>query len=142
MTHRTLRSRIDTWLVIVLCLSLGLMLYQSIAVYSTSPTASLINLGMLAFLLVLGRLVGYPCEYTLTPTHLLIRFGAVRQRIAYTEITAVEPSRSLWASPALSLQRVKIRYAGRFVLVSPKDRAHFIAELRQRVEVARSSVTA
>lgn len=133
MTHLTFSSRIDAWLVVVLSLTIGLMLYQSISVYSTSPTDTLIGLGVLAFLLGLARLTSYPCEYTLTPTELVIRFGVIRQRIPYGQITSIASSRSLWAAPALSLQRVKISYGGRFVLVSPKDRAQFMAALGQRV---------
>jgi hypothetical protein len=133
MTNPTFPSRVDAWLAGLVIVTVGLALFQAISVYSRSPTESLISLGVIAFLLVLGRLVGYPCEYTLTPTHLLIRFGVLQRRIAYDEITSVEPSCSVWSAPALSLRRVKVSYAGGFQLVSPKDREHFIASLRQRL---------
>jgi hypothetical protein len=137
MTSITFRSRIDAWLACVLILVAGLLLVQAIRIYPLSPAGSLPYLGLLAFMLVLGGLVGYPCEYTLTPDHLLIRSGCVRQRIAYADITAVEPSGSLWAAPALSLRRVKVSRAGGFYLVSPRDRELFIRTLRERMTAAR-----
>lgn len=132
----TFRSRVDAWLVVVVSAAFGLLLVQAILAYSRSPGESFLVLGLLVFLLVLMRLIAYPCEYTLATTHLLIRFGVVQLRIDYAEITSVEPSRSLWSAPALSLRRVKVRYAGRFLLVSPADRERFIALLRERVAAA------
>lgn len=133
MSNPTYPSRIDTWLTVVVGLTLGLQLFYGAEAYARGSEETLMHFGMLALILVLGRVLGYPCEYTLTPNHLLIRSGMIRLRIAYGEITAVEPSRSLWSAPALSLQRVKISYGRRFQLVSPKDREQFMLQLRARV---------
>lgn len=77
----------------------------------------------------------------LSATQLVIRSGLVRWRIAYADITGVEPSRSLWSAPALSLRRVGVRYAGRFQLVSPRDRERFITALNGRVRAVRRQAT-
>lgn len=133
MSDVIFRSRVDTWLVVVVASALGFVFLQAVIVLPESPTDGFLSLMLLAFLLALMRLVGYPCEYTLTSTHLVIRFGVIRRRISYAEITSVEPSRSLWSAPALSLRRVKVSYAGGFQLVSPVDREQFIALLQGRI---------
>lgn len=142
MSDVTFRSRVDAWLVITVTAALVLVLLQGILAYSRSPGESFLVMGLLACLLLLMRLIAYPCEYTLASTHLLIRFGVVRVRIAYADVTSVEPSHSLWSAPALSLHRVKVRYAGRFLLISPVDRERFITLLRERVAAAHVSTIA
>ncbi|HRP29219.1 MAG TPA: PH domain-containing protein [Burkholderiaceae bacterium] len=71
--------------------------------------------------------------YELADGHLLVRCGPFRTRIALDQIRSVKPSRSLASAPALSLDRLAIAY-GRFgtVLISPRDKAGFIAALRQQ----------
>ena len=81
-----------------------------------------------------------PCRYTLAKDHLVVRTGIVRWRIAYTDVTDIAPSREIWAAPAMSLQRVKIRYgSGRSMLISPRERERFIAELGRRVQASKIS---
>lgn len=133
------RSRVDAWLVAAVALAPGFLLVDAISAYPESPRETLSGLAMLALLAALGAIFGYPCTYTLASTHLLIRSGAFRQRIAYADVTSVEPSRSAWAAPALSLRRVRIVHAGRVQLVSPREREAFIEALRERVQDARSA---
>lgn len=138
MNNVTYPSRVDTWLVLVLLCAVGLVLFQALSLYPRSPSESLLSLGTLVAMFILGLLIGYPCEYTLTEAHLVVRSGLIRRRIPYSEITGVEPSRSLWSAPALSLRRVKVSYAGRFQLVSPKEREQFIQALTGRVSASGS----
>jgi len=134
MQDVTFRSKVDAWLVALVLASIGLTLFQAGRLLTVAPRESLLGLAIVAVTIVLIALLSVPCTYTLTATHLVVRSGIVRLRIAYGDISAVARSRSLWAGPALSLQRVKVSYAGRFVLVSPKDRDRFIDELQQRVD--------
>lgn len=141
MSDETYPSRIDAWLVVVLAGTIGIVLAEAASTYSRSPSESLISVAVLAATLLLCALIGYPCEYTLTDRQLIVRSGLVRRRIAYRDITAVEPSGSLWAAPALSLRRVKVSFAGRFQLVSPRERERFIHDLQRRVSAASSHQT-
>lgn len=136
MSDVTYPSRIDAWLVTLIAGTIGVVLTQAVWAYPHSPSESLFALGVLAATLLFSTLIGYPCEYTLTDTQLVIRSGLVRLRIAYRDITAIEPSRSPWAAPALSLRRVKVSFSGRFQLVSPRERERFIDDLRRRVIAA------
>lgn len=137
MSDVTYPSHIDAWLVVLVAGTIGVVLASAFAAYPHSPAESLMALGVLAATLLFSGLVGYPCEYTLAESQLVIRSGLFRQRIPYRDITAIEPSRSPWAAPALSLRRVKVRFSGRFQLVSPRERQRFIEDLQRRVDAAK-----
>jgi hypothetical protein len=77
-------------------------------------------------------------RYTLTDEFLLIRCGPSSWAIALDEITHIEVTRSLSSSPALSLDRLAIRYGGRELLISPADKARFMLALKKRLR-ARSA---
>jgi len=129
----TFPSRVDAWLAMLVLGSLGLTVYQAWALHATAPQESLLAAGIALGVFVLVLALTWPCNYTLTDTHLVVRAGIVRHRIAYRDITSAQPSRSLWAGPALSLRRVRVTYAGRFVLISPRERKRFIEELQRRI---------
>jgi len=133
-------SRIDRWLVLVVVAVIALMLADAWALRVVAPRESLLvavaMIGAVALLLALS----WPCTYTLTDSQLVIRSGLMRLRIAYDDITGVEFSRSLWAGPALSLRRVKVRFAGRFILLSPADRERFIEDLERRAALPKPSL--
>ncbi len=134
MPNPTYPSRIDAWLIVLTLAVVGVLVWRAIR----APADALASLGVIGLMLGIGLATSFPCTYTLTGTHLVIRSGLFRQRIAYRDITAVAMSRSVWAAPALSLDRVRIDYAGRFQLVSPRQREDFMAELRRRVDDARA----
>jgi len=125
------RSRIDSWLVVVLAAGLILSLVSLV------PTLGIALAVLLELLVVLVlALLMWPCEYRLEPDRLSIRSGLLNWRLRYGDILSAEPSFDPTAAPALSLRRVKIRTTGRTFLVSPYDREGFIAALMQRVDQA------
>ena len=73
-------------------------------------------------------------HYVLTPTDLLIRYPLMNRKIPLTEIYEVFPTDNAINSPALSLDRLHIRYRShRFgVLISPPDKQVFIQDLLSR----------
>ncbi|HUJ15748.1 MAG TPA: PH domain-containing protein [Thermoanaerobaculia bacterium] len=68
--------------------------------------------------------------YVIEGDTLLIRSGIVRWRIAIREIRSVTPTRSAISSPALSLDRLRIDYGRKRILISPANRDRFIEMLR------------
>ena len=127
-------SRIDLWLLLVLAGSalvvlwaLGRTLLQGDATaIAISLVGILVGAGLPLWILLDTR-------YEIADGHLLVRCGPLRRRIALDQIRSVKPSRSMVSSPALSLDRVSIAH-GRSgaVLISPKDKAGFIAALQQQ----------
>ena len=56
--------------------------------------------------------------------------GPFRWRVPIDAITAITPTRSALSSPALSLDRLRIEYGERAILVSPIYKEGFVRALR------------
>lgn len=64
---------------------------------------------------------------------LVARSGPFSWRIPLKEISTARESNSLRSGPALSMDRIEIAYGkGRIMLISPADKAGFLAALRRR----------
>ena len=71
-------------------------------------------------------------NYRVESGNLRVRCGPFSWTIPLDQIESVQPSRSVLSSPALSLDRLRIRYGnGRSVLVSPRDKEAFLAAIGQ-----------
>lgn len=90
-----------------------------------------------AFILILAELFFF--ESVLRSTYyeidggtLVIRSSMLTWRVPIAEIRAITPTRSALSSPALSLDRLRIEYGRKSILVSPEDRHRFIEMLRSK----------
>ena len=126
-----LRSRIDGWLAGILLSSIALLvagLWEAHAQDGPLPVALALPILLLGAGLPLWILAG--THYTFVGEELIVRSGPFRWRIPLREIRSVTPTRDMLASPALSLDRLRIDYgAGRAVMVSPADKDAFLREL-------------
>jgi hypothetical protein len=72
-------------------------------------------------------------RYTLDVTSLGVRSGPFSWVIPLRDIRAISRTRDPRTAPALSLQRLRIDYGdGRSIMISPREEAQFLAELRAR----------
>ncbi|MDX1562212.1 MAG: PH domain-containing protein [Gammaproteobacteria bacterium] len=71
-------------------------------------------------------------RYFMSDDTLRIRCGPFKWRIPIAAITSVEPVRSVLSAPALSLDRLRIDYSGRSVMISPEPRGEFLRQLEHR----------
>jgi hypothetical protein len=63
----------------------------------------------------------------------VVRAGPFRWQVPLETLRSIRPTRSPLSSPALSLDRLELRYGqGRVLLISPADGARFVAELSAR----------
>ena len=126
-----LRSKIDGWLAAVLLLSIALLvagLWTAHAQDGPLPVALALPILLLGAGLPLWILAG--THYTFVGDALVVRCGPFRWRIPLREIRSVTPTRDMLASPALSLDRLRIDYGvGRTVMVSPADKDAFLRAL-------------
>jgi hypothetical protein len=68
--------------------------------------------------------------YVIEGDMLIIRSSFLTWRLPIHEIRSLTPTRSALSSPALSLDRLRIDYGRKSILVSPAERERFVAMLR------------
>jgi hypothetical protein len=133
------RSKVDIWLVIVL-VGLPVIILEFVldGIGLSDSEVNLLALLIVVFVLGIVLWLFLTTRYTLTDEFLLIRCGPFSWAIALDEITHIEPTRNPFSSPALSLDRLAIRYGGGELLISPADKARFMLDLKKRLK-ARSA---
>ena len=131
------KSKIDSWILIVLIaiivVDLGVVI--GIASHPQDPlvTTATILLCIAAMALVASLLVR--THYSVDKDVLRIVSGPFRWTVALDQITSVSASRSPLSSPALSLDRLLIRYGKRRrIMVSPADKQGFLRAIGQEFE--------
>lgn len=137
MAARRFRSKLDTWILVLMIVAI---VFQVVAVGAAALKAGepLATTGLL--LLVIGvsglmiwLLVG--TYYTVDRGYIRIASGPFRWKVPIDDITSVEATRSLLSSPALSLDRIRIRYGkNRRVMISPADRDGFLRAIGHELE--------
>ncbi|PWG82305.1 PH domain-containing protein [Pararcticibacter amylolyticus] len=123
----TYKSKMGLWAYIYIVFFLALTVYFWL---TGDLLAGAIFTGVCALLLWFFLNI----SYVLTQEELLVRpFGP---SIPLKDITAVDAHGKyhFMASPALSLKRLRIKYKGSEVFISPKDEALFVGELKARCE--------
>ncbi|WP_367104877.1 PH domain-containing protein [uncultured Psychrobacter sp.] len=71
-------------------------------------------------------------KYTLTDSQLQVDSGFSTEHIELKDISYITPTRNALSAPALSLDRIEIRYKDEVVLISPKDKSRFYQEIKAR----------
>lgn len=131
--YEVYRTRVDAWLVGAVVLLLGGIGVKTGLSFLQGQVPWAI-LGVAGVVLLVLWALTLPCKYTLANTCLIVNSGFIRWHIPYQEIDTVELSQSVWTGPALSLQRIKIRYKqGKQILISPVHREQFMAKLNERI---------
>ncbi len=133
-------SAVDTWLMVLLYSGPAILI--PIGIYSWLQgrgDIALTCLLTLVALILINRLLTWPCRYTLTDDSLNIRCGLLFRSVPLDQIQGAELSSSWESAPALSLRRVRIRLDRGYRIVSPIDREAFIADLMTAVEQKKRS---
>ena len=129
-------SKVDFWIASVLWLGgLSLILVPLWEWRWGKSDSRMRNILLMVILLPFAVLMLMPffgTKYTLTDSQLHVDSGLSTQTIELTDITHIKPSRSMTSAPALSLDRLKIEYRNKEILISPKDRASFYQEIQAR----------
>ena len=127
-------SKRDLWLVLLLrIMPLAVLVVVADAWYlqhhdMRGPIAG-------AFILILFELLFFESllrstYYLIDAGTLVIRSSIFTWRVPIAEIRSITTTRSALTSPALSLDRLRIEYGRKVILVSPEDRQRFIDSLR------------
>jgi hypothetical protein len=132
----TFRSKVDLWLVV---LAVGApVLILEFVLEGVGPMERLAEaLASLLVVVVLGIFIWLylTTRYTIRGDFLLVKAGPFSWVIPTEDITSIEPTRNPLSSPALSLDRLLIRYGnGAELMISPKDKLAFMTELRKHLK--------
>lgn len=124
-------SKVDTWLFVIIVAVAVLSVISAIALLT-------IERNYLIALITLALGAGLPIwilvstKYVIAGDKLRVRSGPFRWTVSISSISSVQPSHNPLSSPALSLDRLEIRYgSNRSILVSPKHRSRFIQAIGQ-----------
>jgi membrane protein YdbS with pleckstrin-like domain len=128
MSVKRFRSKVDTWLVLVVVAALVVLAVAlvSMVVAGASLAAIALFLGVMTAVMLFTGLIFTRTWYEIDARELRIVSGPFRWTIPRESIRSVEDSRNPLSSPALSLDRLRIRYGDkRWILVSPEDKKGF-----------------
>ena len=130
------RSRIDVWLIVVVVGVPVMVLDFLLDGISTDDwLANLLALLVVVTVLGLFAWFYWSTRYSISGAFLLVRSGPFSWVIPIEDITSIEPTRNATSSPAFSLDRLLIRYGhGAQLMISPKDKTQFIAELKKHLK--------
>lgn len=132
MTQR-FRSSIDAKFVAMgvgVPMSLALVFFANGVLYGAPPWWALLP-PLLAVAVIAWLLAS--TSYDFEGATLLVRCGPFRWRIPLEQIFAVSETDSMRSAPAMSMDRLEIRFADDDrMLVSPRDKAGFLTELRRQ----------
>ncbi len=126
-------SKRDAWLVLVIWLAIGGTMAASFgASRALPPIEAAFALGASVLVVAFMLSVLYGTFYQFEGDTLRIRSGPFRMNVPLAEVRAVTPTRNPLSSPACSLDRLRIEYGTRSVMISPADKEGFLATLRAR----------
>jgi hypothetical protein len=129
----------DAWLVAVLWISAAVLVFAAL-VMAQVPGSGMLRGLVVAVCLASGALVLwviYGTGYTVGTRAVDVRSGPFRWAIPLEAIVSVAPSNDMLASPAASLDRLRVDYRtrdgrSRAMLLSPADKDGFLAALAAR----------
>jgi hypothetical protein len=124
-------SKIDGFMYVLVGATV-IALVGGVCVVWSAPAPLAHRVGVTAMNLAIAAFMAWTTwgtRYTVAPPSLVIRSGPFRWTVPLAEIRTVTPSRSMLSAPACSLDRLEITFGSRRTLVSPADRAGFLAAL-------------
>jgi PH (Pleckstrin Homology) domain-containing protein len=136
------RSKVDLWLVVVI-VAVPIMLLDYILDGLNIPDKFAELSALTIVIAVLGLLswLYFSTRYTISGDFLLVKAGPFAWVIPIEDIVSVEPTRNPSSGPALSLDRLLIRYGhSAELIISPKDKFGFMKELKKHLNPRSTAV--
>ncbi|MBB3166968.1 PH domain-containing protein [Simiduia aestuariiviva] len=130
-------SKIDPLIIMLVVVGLVGGLLPTLLFVDTSELAFWLTLlTMAAMVLFVGSLLLFT-YYDIDGNQLTVRSGPLYWTIRISDIADITPIHTLLSGPALSLDKLQIRYENdRRLLISPKDKAQFIAAINAQRRLA------
>ena len=129
MSEKRFNSKVDAWIALLI-IAVALMDVAFIVIFARSDDSPASTTGAVIALVgvfVLLMWLALRTYYAVDKDTLRVVSGPFRWRIPLADIQSATPTRSLWSSPAMSIDRLRIVYGkGRRIMVSPADKQGFL----------------
>lgn len=127
------RSAVDWWFYAVTAATAVVVALAMFPLLKSGQGGQIVVAGLTALVAVgLPLWLLASTYYLVNVGSLEVRSGPFRWSIPLNEITEVRKSRSALSSPALSLDRMEVKYGrGRSILLSPRDSRGFLKAIGQ-----------
>lgn len=136
MVNAVFTSKIDFWLAFLILGSSLLLILVPVWewMYNNSSIKRILFMNLLTMPgAILLLLIFFNVKYSLSDDELFVKNGFSTQSIPLKDIIYVIPTNSMLSAPALSLDRIEIKYEGGSIVISPKDREGFYHAIQERV---------
>ena len=136
MVNAVFTSKIDFWLAFLMLGSSLLLILVPVWewIYNDSSIRRILFISLFTMPgAILLLLIFFNVKYSLSDDELFVKNGFSTQRIPLKDIIYIIPTNSMLSAPALSLERIEIRYEGGSIVISPKDKDGFYRAIQERV---------
>ena len=131
------RSKVDLWLIaFVLTIPVLVLEFALEGTGLDERFSDLLAIAICALILIFFAWIYFTTSYTVTPAALLVKSGPFSWIVPLREISSIEPTHNPASSPALSLDRLRVSYADRELMISPADKAGFMAAIKRNLDAA------
>ncbi len=136
MVNAVFTSKIDFWLAFLILGSSLLLILVPVWewMYNNSSIKRILFISLFTMPgAILLLLIFFNVKYSLSDDELFVKNGFSTQSIPLKDIIYIIPTNSMLSAPALSLERIEIRYEGGSIVISPKDKDGFYRAVQERV---------
>ena len=136
MVNAVFTSKIDFWLAFLILGSSLLLILVPVWewMYNNSSIKRILFISLFTMPgAILLLLIFFNIKYSLSEDRLFVKNGFSTQSIPLKDIIYIIPTNSMLSAPALSLDRIEIRYEGGSIVISPKDKEGFYHAIQERV---------
>ena len=129
-------SKKDWWMTLIIFGTVAISVAAVIPLFFVE-----INVGTIITYLVIGLTVWlvlgiyFRTFYTVEEDIVKVVSGPFRWKVPISEITSIRSTKSILSSPALSMDRLEIKYGNyKYIIISPEDKDGFVQQIVRRNE--------
>jgi hypothetical protein len=131
--QRAYRSKVDGKIAGVTVLTIAVLIVAGATMPDRNHDTAIVLHAVSLFCLALCVWTVLGTYYVIDATSLVVRSGPFHWTVALRDIRSVQATRDIRSGPALSFDRLRIEYgAGRVLLISPREKDAFLADLARR----------
>ena len=129
---RTFRSKVDTWLVVVVAAASVVMWSAPARRLWAGRSIDVLDFAVPVLTTAFLAWIFTGTYYVITSESLIVRAGPLRHTVPLRSVQRLRATRNPLSAPALSLDRIEVTYGAKRVLISPQDKRGFVRAVQAR----------